>query len=127
MRIVGINIPDDKNIEIALTYIYGIGRTSAGEILEKTGIDKVKKAENLTPEEITKIKNEIEERYKIGGELRQSIRQSINRLKTIKSYRGIRHARKLPARGQRTRRNSRTVRGNVRMTAGSGRKKLTLK
>lgn len=126
MRISGINIPDNKRIEIALTYIYGIGRPSAGVILRNAGVSADKRAKDLTPEEVNKIKNVLEN-YKIEGELRQMIRQNIQRLKEIKSYRGIRHVRRLPVRGQRTRTNSRTVRGNVRKTAGSGRRKIELK
>lgn len=127
MRLVGVNIPDDKKIGIALTYIFGIGRSSASEILMKANVDASKRTKDLTPQELAKIKEIIEADYKVEGELRQWIRQNINRLKHVKSYRGMRHAKGLPVRGQSTRRNSRTVRGNVRVTAGSGRRKLTLK
>ena len=127
MRLVGVNIPDDKRAEIALTYVYGIGRTSASRILREIGIDPAKRTKDLTQQEIAKMKEVIEKDYRIEGELRQSTRQDINRLKTIKSYRGSRHARNLPVRGQSTKRNSRTRRGNVRATAGSGKRKLTLK
>jgi len=127
MRLVGVNIPDDKRAEIALTYVYGIGRTSASRILREIGIDPAKRTKDLTQQEIAKMKDAIEKDYRIEGELRQSTRQDINRLKTIKSYRGSRHARNLPVRGQSTKRNSRTRRGNVRATAGSGKRKLTLK
>ena len=127
MRLVGVNIPDDKRAEIALTYVYGIGRTSALRILKEIGIDPAKRTKDLTQQEIAKMKDVIEKDYRIEGELRQSMRQDINRLKTIKSYRGSRHARNLPVRGQSTKRNSRTRRGNVRATAGSGKRKLTLK
>jgi len=127
MRLVGVNIPDDKRVEIALTYVYGIGRTSASRILREIGIDPAKRTKDLTQQEIAKMKDAIEKDYRIEGELRQSTRQDINRLKTIKSYRGSRHARNLPVRGQSTKRNSRTRRGNVRATAGSGKRKLTLK
>ena len=127
MRLVGINIPDDKKIGIALTYIYGIGKVSADNILDKSKIDSAKRTKDLTQAEVAKLKGAIEADYKVEGELRQTIRQDINRLKNIKSYRGSRHSRKLPVRGQRTRRNSRTIRGNVRVTAGSGRRKLSLK
>lgn len=124
MRLVGINIPDNKRIEIALTYIYGIGRSLANQILKSAKIDLDKRAKNLTSEEINRIKEIIEKSYKIEGELRQVVKQNISRLKEIQSYRGIRHLKKLPARGQRTRTNSRTVRGNVRKTVGSGKRKL---
>ena len=125
MRLVGINIPDNKKVEVALAYIYGVGPSRARELVEKANIDNSKKAKDLTPEELAKIKTLIEDSFKIEGELRQSLRQNINRLKNIKSYRGSRHAKRLPARGQRTKTNSRTIRGNVRVTAGSGKKKLT--
>jgi len=125
MRIVGINIPDNKRVEVALTYIYGVGPARARELTAKAKIVFSKRAKDLTPEELTKIKTLIEESVKIEGELRQSLRQNVNRLKNIKSYRGSRHAKRLPARGQRTKTNSRTIRGNVRVTAGSGKKKLT--
>ena len=91
----------------------------------KANIVSSKRAKDLTPDELAKIKTLIEESFKVEGELRQALRQNINRLKNIKSYRGSRHAKRLPARGQRTKTNSRTIRGNVRVTAGSGRKKLT--
>jgi small subunit ribosomal protein S13 len=125
MRLAGVNIPDNKKAEIALTYIYGIGRTTAEKLLVEAGIDRSKRARELTAQEVAKLKTLIENRYKIEGELRQLVRQNINRLKQIKTYRGIRHGRRLPVRGQRTRTNSRTVRGNVRLTAGSGKRKLT--
>ncbi|MEK7194029.1 MAG: 30S ribosomal protein S13 [Patescibacteria group bacterium] len=127
MRLVGINIPDNKRIEIALTYIYGIGRVLANKILESAKVDLNKRAKNLTPEEINRLKEVIEKDYKIEGELRQFIRSNINRLKDIQAYRGLRHAKKLPVRGQRTKTNSRTVRGNVRKTVGSGKRKAELK
>ena len=127
MRIAGINIPDNKRIEISLAYLYGIGPALARKILEATKVDLDKRAKDLTPEEINKIKNLIEKNYKIEGELRQLLKQNINLLKELQAYRGIRHLRHLPVRGQRTRTNSRTVRGNVRKTAGSGKRKTELK
>ena len=127
MRIVGINIPDNKRIEIALTYIFGIGRFSANKILIAAKIDPNKRAKDLTPQETGRLREVIEKSHKIEGELRQEVRQNINRLKEIQSYRGIRHMRRLPTRGQRTKTNSRTVRGNVRKTVGSGRRKAELK
>jgi small subunit ribosomal protein S13 len=127
MRIIGVNIPDNKRAEIALTYIYGIGRDLAGRILNEAKIDVGIKAKDLTSENINKIQSILEKKYKVEGELRQIIKQNINRLKEIKAYRGIRHMRRLPVRGQRTKTNSRTVRGNVRKTAGSGRRKVELK
>ncbi len=127
MRVAGVNIPDNKKTQFALAYIYGVGRSLAGEILAEAKIDPAKRAKNLSPEEVNKIQSLIEKRYKVEGELRQTVRQNIARLKDIKAYRGIRHLRKLPVRGQRTKTNSRTVRGNVRKTAGSGKRKVELK
>ncbi|MEK7590249.1 MAG: 30S ribosomal protein S13 [Patescibacteria group bacterium] len=127
MRIAGINIPDNKRIEIALSYIYGVGRPLAQKILESTKIDPNKRAKELNQAEVSKIKEFIEKNYKIEGELRQVIKQNINLLKDLQAYRGMRHMRKLPVRGQRTKTNSRTVRGNVRKTAGSGKRKTELK
>ncbi len=127
MRILGINVPDKKRAEIALTYIYGVGRPRAILILEEAKIDKGKKASELTPEEVNKIKNIIEKKFQIEGELRQAIRRNILRQIELKTYRGARHQRHLPARGQRTKTNSRTVRGNTRKTMGSGRRKVDIK
>jgi len=127
MRLIGINIPDNKRIEIALTYIYGLGQPSAIRILKSAKINIDKRAKDLTAEEVNRLREIIEKSYKIEGELRQMIKQNISRLKEIQSYRGIRHARRLPVRGQRTRTNSRTVRGNVRKTVGSGKRKTELK
>ena len=127
MRVAGVNIPDNKKLNIALGYIYGVGRSNAIVVLEATKIDGSKRAKELTPEEVNKIQSFLEKNYKVEGELRQVIKQNINRLRDIKAYRGIRHMRKLPVRGQRTKTNSRTVRGNVRKTAGSGKRKVELK
>lgn len=127
MRLIGINIPDDKRVEVALTYLYGIGRTTSLEVCKMTGVNPGKKAKDLNQEEVNKLKDAIGEKYKVEGELRQVIKQNIARLKEIKSYRGIRHLKRLPVRGQRTKTNSRSVRGNVRKTAGSGKRKADLK
>ncbi len=127
MRLVGVNIPDNKRVEIALTYVYGIGHSLAREILNISKIDLNKRAKNLTPEEINSLKEILEKKYKIEGDLRQSVRQNIARLKEIQCYRGIRHLKRLPVRGQRTKTNSRTVRGNVRKTVSSGKRKTELK
>ena len=127
MRLVGINIPDNKSALIALTYIYGIGRFSADKILKTVKINFEKPIKDLTPEEIKKLKEIIEKNYKIEGELRQVIKSNIKRLKEIGCYRGARHERRLPTRGQRTKTNSRTIRGNVRKTVGSGKRKTDLK
>lgn len=127
MRITGIDIPDNKRIEIALTYMYGIGKARAQEVLDAVKIDPNKRAKDLDASEVSKIKEFIEKNFKIEGELRQVVKQNVNLLKEMKTYRGVRHARQLPARGQRTKTNSRTVRGNVRRTAGSGKRKVELK
>ncbi|MEK7608276.1 MAG: 30S ribosomal protein S13 [Patescibacteria group bacterium] len=127
MRLLGVNIPDQKRIEVALTYVYGIGLTSSKKILKAAKINVNTRAKDISAEEANTIKNIIEKSYRIEGELRQVIRQNIERLKTLQAYRGTRHARRLPARGQRTKTNSRTIRGNVRKTAGSGRRKVDLK
>ncbi len=121
-RIIGVNIPDEKRINIGLTYIYGIGPTLAKKILESSNIPVNKKVKDLTKEEINTIKEFIEKNYKVEGDLRRDIMVNIKRLKDINSWRGSRHTKKLPVRGQTTRINSRTVRGNVRKTVGSGRK-----
>ncbi len=127
MRISGVNIPDNKKVFAALSYLYGVGPALAVKILEIAKVDLHKRAKDLAPDEVNRIQTIIEKNYKIEGELRQVIKQNINRLKDIKAYRGLRHLRKLPVRGQRTKSNSRTVRGNVRKTAGSGRRKVDLK
>lgn len=127
MRIVGVNIPDNKRIEYALPYIYGIGLSVARKILAAAHIDPSKRAKQLTPEEVNKIQDFIDNNLKVEGELRQLVKQNIQLLKDFQVYRGLRHARHLPVRGQRTRTNSRTVRGNVRKTAGSGKRKVELK
>jgi small subunit ribosomal protein S13 len=127
MRLLGINIPDNKRIEISLTYLYGIGRTLSQNILKNTKIDINKRAKDLTADELSKIKEYIEKNYKVEGELKQIIKQNIGMLKDLQTYRGVRHMRRLPVRGQRTKTNSRTVRGNVRKTAGSGKRKIELK
>lgn len=122
MRIAGTNIPDNKKIEYALAYIYGIGVPAARRIVSNTNISRDKRAKDLTPEEIGRLREFIEKNYRIEGELRREIMMNIKRLKDISAYRGTRHIRGLPVRGQRTKTNSRTRRGNVRKTMGSGRK-----
>ena len=121
-RIAGVNIPENKRIAIAITYIYGIGNSLSEEILEQTKIDKNKKAKDLTPQEVNDLREFIEKNHKIEGDLRRNVMINIKRLKDIGTWRGIRHMKKLPVRGQRTKTNTRTVRGNVRKTMGSGRK-----
>ena len=122
MRILGINIPNNKRLEIALTSLYGIGLTRARVSLEKAGVDRARKADTLSVDEENKIRKIIEE-FKIEGNLKREVSGNIKRLKDIKAYRGVRHMRRLPVRGQRTKTNSRTVRGNVRKTMASGRRK----
>lgn len=121
MRIAGITLPNNKRLEIALTAIYGIGRPLAQKILKENKIDLGKKADTLSAEEENLIRRSIEI-LKIEGDLKREIASNIKRLKDIKAYRGTRHSRGLPSRGQRTKTNSRTRRGNVRKTMGSGRK-----
>jgi len=121
-RIAGVNIPDNKRIEIALTYIYGIGRSLSNKILAQAKINTDVRANKLTPEEINRLREIIEKGLKIEGELQREKMMNIKRLKDIGSYRGIRHIKGLPVRGQRTKTNTRTVRGNVRKTMGSGRR-----
>jgi|SRR3989344_5569221 len=127
MRIFGINIPDNKRIEISLTYIFGVGHSASRKILAAAKIDPGKKAKDLTADEILRIQNFAEKNYPVEGELRQLLKRNIQHLKDLKTYRGTRHLKRLPVRGQRTRTNSRTVRGNVRKTAGSGKRKVDLK
>ncbi len=121
-RIAGVNIPENKRIEISLTYIYGIGRPLSKKILEELKIDINKKASDLSPKEVNDLKEFIEKTYKIEGDLRRQIMINIKRLKDVGAWRGLRHIRGLPVRGQRTKTNNRTVRGNTRKTVGSGRK-----
>lgn len=122
IRISGVNLPDDKRIVVALTYVFGIGRTTSEKVLDALGIDSDKRSKDLTEEEAKKLRDEIEKKIRVEGELKHEVKMNVKRLKEIKSYRGYRHQRGLPTRGQRTKTNSRTVRGNVRKTMGSGRK-----
>jgi small subunit ribosomal protein S13 len=127
VRISGVNIPENKRAEIALTYIYGIGKSKAGVILEKVGIDKNIKIQDIPADDITKLRNEIEDNHILEGELKRQVMMNIKRLKEIGSYRGLRHSKGLPVRGQRTKTNTRTVRGNKRVTMGSGRRSIEKK
>jgi len=126
MRISGVTLPDQKPLGIALTTIYGVGRKRALQILEQANIDFHKRANTVTTEEESAIRKLVEE-LKIEGSLKREVAGNIKRLVDIKAYRGHRHERHLPVRGQRTKTNSRTRRGNVRKTMGSGRKKLEKK
>ncbi|MDO8582664.1 MAG: 30S ribosomal protein S13 [bacterium] len=127
MRLFGITIPDGKRVEASLEYFYGVGPARVQAILKSTKIDPNKRTKDLTQQEVGLIKEFIEKNFKIEGDLRLIVKQDIQMLKELNSYRGLRHMRRLPVRGQRTKTNSRTVRGNVRKTAGSGKRKVELK
>ncbi len=122
VRIAGVVLPQQKRIEAALPYLYGVGFSRARQILAAVKINPDKRTAELSEAEVNKLKEFIESNFKVEGALKQEVLQNIKRLKEIGDYRGTRHIRGLPVRGQRTRTNSRTVRGNVRRTAGSGRK-----
>ena len=126
MRILGINIPENKRLEIGLTVLYGIGRPRAHKILDEAKIEYGKRPKDLTVQDENEIRKIIEG-FKIEGDLKREVAGNIKRLKDIKAYRGSRHQRGLPSRGQRTKTNSRTRRGNVRKTMGSGRKTVEKK
>lgn len=123
IRIAGINIPDNKRIEVALTYVYGIGLPTSQKILKELEIDANIRTKNISSEDANRLREAIEKKYRVEGELRHVVKSNIKRLKEIACYRGTRHQKGLPARGQRTKTNTRTVRGNTRKTMGSGRKK----
>jgi len=120
-RIAGINIPDDKRVEISLTYIHGIGRSLSKKILKEANVSSNVRTKELDSASLDKIKNIIEKNFKVEGELRLSVSQNIKRLKEIYSYKGTRHSKSLPVRGQRTKTNARTKRGK-RVCVGSGRR-----
>ena len=122
MRIAGIAIPDKKRIEVALTYIFGVGLSGSQKILAAARVDPNKRAEALSQDEVNRLREILEKNYRIEGDLRREIMMNIKRLKDIGTFRGLRHMRGLPVRGQRTKTNLRTRRGNVRKTMGSGRK-----
>ena len=122
IRIAGITIPNDKRIEIALTYIYGIGNTTSKDVLKEADVDFNIRVKDLTEEQANKIRIIVEKQHKVEGDLRREVSSNIKRLKEINCYRGIRHTKNLPTRGQRSKTNSRTVRGNLRKTAVSGKK-----
>ena len=116
-RIAGVDIPNNKRVEIALTYIYGIGRKSANDILAKTGINPDTRAKDLTEEEIAKLRDVIENDYTVEGDLRRDVALNIKRMVEINCYRGIRHRKGLPVRGQRTKTNARTRKGPAKTIA----------
>ncbi len=117
-RIAGVDLPKNKRMEIALTYIYGIGKTSAREILDKAGVDVNKKTDSLADAEITAIRNIIDKDYKVEGDLRREISMDLKRLMDLGTYRGLRHRKGLPVRGQRSHTNARTRKGPRRAIAG---------
>lgn len=116
-RIAGVDIPNSKRVEIALTYIYGIGNTSSRAILAKTGIDPDTRAKDLTEDDVAKLREEIEQNYKVEGDLRRDVALDIKRMVEINCYRGIRHRKGLPVRGQRTKTNARTRKGPAKTIA----------
>ncbi len=123
-RIAGVTLPQGKRVDIALRYLYGIGPTTANQIVEKTGVPATTRVKDLTEAQTNLLREEVEKNFKVEGELRREVLSNIKRLKEIGSFRGSRHHKGLPVRGQRTKTNSRTVRGNVRKTMGSGKRKL---
>lgn len=118
VRIIGVDIPNDKRIDIALTYLYGVGRTNVIPVLAEAGIDASRRVKDLTDEEGSRLAKIIEKKYSVEGDLRRKIAENIKRLRDIGCYRGLRHGKKLPVRGQRTRSNARTRRGK-RITIGA--------
>jgi len=122
-RIAGVDIPKDKRIEVALTYLYGIGPTLSKKIMEQTGVNPDTRVKDLTDEEINRIREVIDKGYKVEGDLRKEVNFNIKRLIEIGSYRGLRHRRGLPVRGQRTKTNARTKRGPRKTVAGRGRRR----
>jgi small subunit ribosomal protein S13 len=122
-RIEGVDLPREKRVEIGLTYLYGIGRTRSRKTLTETGISPETRVRDLTEDEITRLRDYIGQNYTVEGELRREVQLSIKRLVDIGSYRGLRHRRNLPVRGQRTRTNSRTRKGPKKTVAGRGRRR----
>jgi small subunit ribosomal protein S13 len=125
-RVAGVNIPDGKRVEVALTYIFGIGQTSAKKILEATKVNPDARVKDLTEAEISKLREHIDRNLQVEGDLQRVVTQNINRQKEINAYRGLRHKANLPVNGQRTKTNARTKRGK-KVTMGSGRKKSAAK
>ena len=121
-RLAGISIPDNKQIFFSLTYIYGVGLPLSKKILKQANVDKTKRTDQLTQEEMGRIRQIFEKSHRVEGDLRRDIMINVKRLKDIGSWRGMRHAKHLPVRGQQTRTNTRTVRGNVRKTVTSGKR-----
>ncbi|MEK7173815.1 MAG: 30S ribosomal protein S13 [Patescibacteria group bacterium] len=127
VRIAGVSIPDNKKIAVSLTYVFGIGAMRAAEIVASSRVNPQKRASELTNEEWGRVRDVIEKKFKVEGDLRREITANIKHLKDVGAYRGLRHAKGLPVRGQRTRTNSRTRRGNVRRTTVSGKRTLDKK
>lgn len=123
MRVAGVTIAENKHLSVSLTEVFGVGYSRARDILKEANVEPTKKAKDLTADEEKTIRTLVE-KFTIEGDLRREVSGNIKRLKDIKAYRGSRHAKNLPARGQRTKTNSRTVRGNVRKTMTSGKRKL---
>lgn len=126
VRIAGVNIPNEKRVEIALTYIHGIGRSRSNVILAEAKVDPNIRVNDLKESEVNTLRDIVEKKYTVEGDLRREVQSNIKRLREIGCYRGLRHAKHLPVRGQRTKTNSRTVRGNKRVTMGSGKSKAGL-
>lgn len=122
VRIAGVTLPPKKRVEVALTYLYGVGLTRSKHVLSQAKVNPDTRVEALTEKEANVIRELVEKNFKVEGDLKRQILMNIKRLKEVGAYRGVRHSRNLPVRGQRTKTNSRTVRGNVRKTMGSGRK-----
>ncbi len=122
-RIAGVDIPRNKRVEISLTYIYGIGRTSSHQILDEAEVNRDTRVRDLSEAEVTRLRQIVEKEYTVEGDLRREVAMNVKRLGEIGSYRGLRHRRHLPARGQRTRTNSRTTKGPKKTVAGRGRRK----
>ncbi|HHH41545.1 MAG: 30S ribosomal protein S13 [Chloroflexi bacterium] len=122
-RIAGVDLPRNKRVEIGLTYIYGIGRSLSNEILRQAGVDPNTRVKDLSEEEITRLREIIERNYRVEGDLRREVQMNIKRLMEIGCYRGLRHRRNLPVRGQRTRTNARTKRGPRKTVPGRGRRR----
>jgi small subunit ribosomal protein S13 len=122
-RIAGIDIPRNKRVEVSLTYIFGIGRTTSKQILERTEVNPDTRVRDLSEAEVTRLRQAVEKEYTVEGELKREVAMNVKRLGEIGSYRGLRHRRRLPAHGQRTRTNSRTTKGPKKTVAGRGRRK----
>ena len=122
-RIAGVDLPRDKRVEVGLTYIYGIGRSSSEDILQRAGVDPSTRVRNLTESEVSRLREIIDREYRVEGDLRREVQMNIKRLMEIGSYRGLRHRRSLPVRGQRTRTNARTRKGPKKTVAERGRRR----